>query len=57
MTTKVSKQRSIRFADDLDSWVEELAKQEDRTFSSMVNSLIRQARTRRAPQQHPAAAA
>jgi hypothetical protein len=47
MTTKVSKQRSIRFGGDLEQKVAELAEQEDLPFSLVVKRLVRQALAQR----------
>jgi hypothetical protein len=57
MTTKVSKQRSIRFGGDLEQKVAELAEQEDLPFSLVVKRLVRQALAQKArpqPSQHAA---
>jgi predicted transcriptional regulator len=53
MTKRPNKQRSIRFADDLDERLAALAEQEDRTFSALVNRLLRQALAQRSFEQQP----
>jgi predicted DNA-binding protein len=55
MTKRLNKQRSIRFGGDLDERLAVLAEQEDRTFSALVNRLLRQALAQRssAPQPSP----
>ncbi len=57
--TKASKQKSIRFSDDVREKVEQLAVEEGRTFSSQVNWLLRTVLAQRAfskqqSQQHAA---
>jgi hypothetical protein len=56
--TKASKQKSIRFSDDVREKVERLAVEEGRTFSSQVNWLLRTVLAQRAfskqPSQHAA---
>jgi predicted DNA-binding protein len=51
--TKASKQKSIRFSDDVREKVERLAVEEGRTFSSQVNWLLRTVLAQRAFSKHP----
>jgi predicted DNA-binding protein len=50
MTKPLGKQRSIRFKGDLEERLAALAETEDRTFSAVVNRLLRQALRSYAPQ-------
>ncbi|HZV07281.1 MAG TPA: hypothetical protein VE999_19515 [Gemmataceae bacterium] len=51
--TKASKQKSIRFSDDVREKVEQLAVEEGRTFSSQVNWLLRTVLAQRAFSKQP----
>jgi len=53
MTKRLNKQRSIRFGGDLDERLAALAEQEDRTFSALVNRLLRQALVQRSSAPQP----
>lgn len=51
--TKPTKQKSIRFSDDVRRQVEQLAVEEGRTFSSQVNWLLRTVLAQRAFSKQP----